>query len=85
MQIKTLRKRAGLTQTQLAEEIGTVRTAIANWESGRSNPKTTELPNLASALKCSIGELFETPESEKAAPDCGQSESSVRFSPSGNK
>lgn len=74
MQIKALRKKAGLTQAQLAEEIGTIRTAIANWESGRSNPRAVELPNLAKALKCSIGELFETPEPEKAAFDCNQSE-----------
>lgn len=65
--IKTLRTRAGMTQTQLAEALGTVRTAIANWESGKSNPKTAELPNLARVLRCSIDELFERQDNKKAA------------------
>lgn len=66
MRIKELRKRAGLTQNQLAQTLGTVRSAIANWENDKSNPKTAELPNLARVLHCSIDELFWDLDAEKA-------------------
>lgn len=61
MKIKALRQRAGLTQLQLAEAMGTGRSAVANWEIGLTNPKTMELPNLARVLGCSIDDLFEYP------------------------
>ena len=32
------RKRAGLTQRELAEQAGTTQSSIARWESGRSEP-----------------------------------------------
>lgn len=36
--IREARKRAGLTQAELAERIGTTQSAVARWESRRSTP-----------------------------------------------
>ncbi len=36
--LKTLRKRAGLTQTQLADEIGSTMPSVSNWEVGKNDP-----------------------------------------------
>lgn len=36
-ELKELRKKAGLTQTELANKIGTYKQVISNWENGRSN------------------------------------------------
>ena len=38
--IKDARTRAGLTQSELAERVGTKQPAIARWESGRADPAT---------------------------------------------
>jgi ribosome-binding protein aMBF1 (putative translation factor) len=43
------RARAGLTQEELAERMGTSQSAIARLESGRSRPSTTTLAKLAAA------------------------------------
>ena len=37
-EIKALRLRLGLTQTELAAEIGVHRVTVARWETGRKNP-----------------------------------------------
>lgn len=43
------RNRAGLTQAQLAERMGTTQTAIARLERGRSKPSTRTLERFAEA------------------------------------
>jgi len=45
-----LRKRAGLTQKELAEIVGVDRTAIAHWEAGRRNPDGKRLDDYVEAL-----------------------------------
>ncbi|MBE6965956.1 MAG: helix-turn-helix transcriptional regulator [Ruminococcaceae bacterium] len=59
MKIKELRERAGMTQTALAETIGTTQACVAGWEAKTSVPRTDKLPKLAKVLGCSIDELFE--------------------------
>ena len=59
MRIKELRLKANLTQRQLADKLGILRTAVAMWEIGRSVPATEKLPALAGALGCRIDDLFE--------------------------
>lgn len=58
--IKELREKAGLTQEQLAEKIGTTQSAVALWETGRRAPMAAKLPKLAEVLGCGIADLFNT-------------------------
>lgn len=56
------RKAAGMTQAQLAEQIGVERAALAMWEIGASWPSARILPALADVLLCSIDELYQAVE-----------------------
>lgn len=58
MRIKYLRHEAKKTQAELAEELGVVQSAIANWECGTAMPSADKLPAIAAALGCSINDLF---------------------------
>lgn len=58
MRIKELREAANLTQQQLADSMGVVRSAVANWETGSSMPKTSDLCLLACLLRCDYNALF---------------------------
>lgn len=47
--IRDARKAAGLTQEELAERMGTSSVAVAQWETGRRNPKMGTVSKLAAA------------------------------------
>jgi len=57
-QLKTLRKKQGLTQVQLAEKVGLTQNAIAAYEVGRVHIVDVTLVDLAKALKVSTDELL---------------------------
>jgi transcriptional regulator with XRE-family HTH domain len=57
--LKQLRKKAGLTQAELAIAIGTSQAAVANYESGTKAPELAKLPAIAKALGVTVAELFE--------------------------
>ena len=63
------RKRAGLTQAEVAEALGIERATVGMWETGTSWPSARVLPDLAGLLCCSIDELYEPPE-ETGRTDC---------------
>lgn len=63
------RKRCGLSQAELAEELGITQGAVAAWESGANTPSSKNLISLASALNTSFGELSGV----KAMPARGRS------------
>lgn len=56
--IKTLRSLAHFTQAELASLLGVSRTAVFNWETGRSRPDITNIPALCQALDIPISEFF---------------------------
>ena len=56
--IKTMRERAGLTQTVLAEKMGVDQSAISQWEQGSVFPTVSNLKRLANILSCSTDELL---------------------------
>lgn len=58
MQIKELRKAAGLTQQQLAEAVSVSQATVAEWELGIYMPSANKLRALADALGCTINDLF---------------------------
>lgn len=49
--IKEARKKAGLTQTQLAEMIGTKKEGVSRMESGKTEVEIPTLRKIATALK----------------------------------
>lgn len=55
--IRTLRKEAGLSQEQLAEDAGTDLTQVGGIERGVRNPSYTTLLRLADALDTTVGEI----------------------------
>lgn len=58
MNIKYLRNKKRLTQKELAKAIGATQPTVACWETGRANPAADKLPAIASALGCTIDELY---------------------------
>lgn len=67
MRIKERRTAAGLSQVELATQMGMVQSAIGNWETEIALPKARDLPRLARVLGCTINDLFaaEDPEDPK--------------------
>jgi transcriptional regulator with XRE-family HTH domain len=58
--IKQLRKRAGLSQTALAEAIGLPQGSVSQWETGMHSPPATIIPDLAKTLGVAPGDFFTT-------------------------
>lgn len=64
--IRALRTKTIMSQTELSEKIGVSQQAVANWESGKASPRADKLPKLAEVLGCKIEDLFE--QKENTAP-----------------
>lgn len=59
MKIKELREQAGMTQAELAKKVGAgAANTICQYENGQRKIAADRLPVFASALGCSIEELF---------------------------
>lgn len=63
--IKQYRKKKGLTQAQLANELGVAISTVGMWELGERNPNVFMLKKLASFFGCTTDELLETVNEEK--------------------
>lgn len=68
MTIKKLRKEKGYTQNMFAKSLGIARATVAMWETGRSRPKTVDIPKIATVLNVSVECVLEcfTTEMKKA-------------------
>ena len=53
------RKKRGLSQEQLGEEVDVTRQTISNWELGETSPNSDQLKALSKALNVSIDELLD--------------------------
>lgn len=58
LELITQRKKAGLTQMQVAQALGITDSAVNQWEKGKTFPKTEQLPKLAKLLGCTVDELL---------------------------
>lgn len=56
--IKKLREAAGMSQKDLAAQIGVDTSSISLWEHGKTNPSYANICKLAQALNCNPGDLF---------------------------
>lgn len=59
MSFKTMRKRAGMTQMQVANALGVTNAAVSQWETGKTMPKGESLLKLAKIFGCTVDELLE--------------------------
>lgn len=71
LNIKTIRKSRGLTQTQLAKCIGVRGSTVSNWESGIRQPSILMVQNIANELHCTVDDLLRTDYSADAVPNKG--------------
>ena len=56
--IKAIRESKGMTQTELAEQVGVTDKAVSKWETGKGLPDISLLQSLAAALDTSVIELM---------------------------
>lgn len=66
--IAALRKEKGMTQAELAGQMGVTDKAVSKWERDLSCPDVSSLPLLAEALGVSLDELMQV-KKEQAAPE----------------
>ena len=70
--LQTLRKAAGLSQEQLAEQLGVTRQAVSKWETGEGKPDIDNLLPLAKLLHTTVDYLLDdtadAPRAEKSQP-----------------
>jgi DNA-binding XRE family transcriptional regulator len=57
VRLRALRARSGLSQKQLAREIGATQTRVSRWESGTGNPSIRALVRLCRALDADLAIL----------------------------
>jgi transcriptional regulator with XRE-family HTH domain len=69
--IRTIRRERGLTQDELAEQVGVSRSAVAQWETGRTGQVTGNLSRIASALRVNV-EFLMVGDDKRAAAEVRQ-------------
>ncbi|MEA2739045.1 MAG: hypothetical protein QOH05_2352 [Acetobacteraceae bacterium] len=58
IRIRAARRDRGLTQDELAEQVGVSRSAVAQWETGRAGQVTGNLARIAAALEVNVEYLM---------------------------
>lgn len=56
--IYNLRKKNGISQTELAEILGVTNKAVSKWENGKAKPRIEILQKMASYFKIPVEELL---------------------------
>lgn len=67
--IKTLRRKKGLTQEELAIRLNVVRQTVSKWEKGLSVPDADMLQKIADILEVSVTSLLGTPNESQPEND----------------
>lgn len=58
MKLEELRKKNGMTQSDLAAMVGVQQNTVSQWESGKRNPTIQMLMSLSKIFRCTIDELY---------------------------
>ena len=58
LKLKMRRLEKGLTQEELAEEVGVIKLTISNYETGERFPRKEILDKLAEVLECKAADLI---------------------------
>ena len=64
----TLRRKSGLSQEQLAEQLNVSRQAISKWESGTSNPESDKLIAISQYFNVSLDYLVKEDDDQSKEP-----------------
>ena len=56
--IREARRKMGLNQTELAEQMGVTQSAVSHWENGETMPTPRQIPRLAEILNIRVSDLF---------------------------
>ena len=67
--ISALRREKGLTQLELAQQMGVTDKAVSKWERDLSFPDVASLPKLAEVLGTSVDELLEVKTAAQEEPE----------------
>lgn len=65
--LRSLRKKSGITQQKVADELGIVLRNYVKYEAGQSFPPIPKLGDLARVMGCSVSTFFEGPETLTAS------------------
>lgn len=57
-----MRKECGMTQQQLAEQIGAKQNTVSGWETGVITPRVDKLKAMAELFGCTVDELLKSDE-----------------------
>lgn len=77
--VKELRERAGLTQEELAGEMGVQRNTVWRWENKKANLKADNIQRLASVLNIDASELVASAEEVKISEPLTLREQTIVF------
>ncbi len=66
MEIKKIRQKIHISQTELAEKLNIPRSTLAAWEVQKAEPRAKMIPYIADALGCSIDSLYGIERDESA-------------------
>ena len=58
MSFLSARKKAGLSQADVAEALGISSASVWQWETGKTMPDPRKLPKIAEILDCTVDELL---------------------------
>lgn len=73
-----LRKKSGLSQEQLAEQLKVSRQAISKWESGQSIPESDKLIAISQYFNITLDYLLKENAEKDVSPDSGREDSSLQ-------
>ena len=73
-----LRKKSGLSQEQLAEQLKVSRQAISKWESGQSIPESDKLIAISQYFNITLDYLLKEDAEKDVSPDSGREDSSLQ-------
>lgn len=62
MSFLVAREKSGLTQREVAEQIGVDQSAVSFWETGKTLPRAALLVKLANLYKCTVDDLLKEEE-----------------------
>jgi transcriptional regulator with XRE-family HTH domain len=69
--IRAARRRAGLSQAELAELLGVRQSSVSQWERGSTKPSTIHLLALTATLQCSLLDFSGSGPASAAGPAAG--------------